>query len=54
MLSALLVQQDQAEIRRSTRERRQPEYLCDFEVHVNYASVTSCFLLRMSCDDNAP
>ena len=33
---------------------RQLEYLYDFEVHVNYASVISCFLLGVSCDDNAP
>ena len=54
MLSAAPVQQDQAEIRRSTREMRQPEYLHDFQVHVNYDSVTSCFLLGITCDDNAP
>ena len=33
---------------------RQLEYLYDFEVHVNYASVISYFLLGVSCDDNAP
>jgi len=29
--------------RRSTREKRQPSYFKDYEVHLNNCSITSCF-----------
>ncbi|KAK3042181.1 hypothetical protein RJ639_001301 [Escallonia herrerae] len=32
-------------LRRSTRERRQPDYFKDYEVGLNQCSVTSCFLV---------
>lgn len=42
------------ELRRLTRERRQPGYLHEFDIYINYASVTSYFLLGMVCDDSVP
>lgn len=35
--------QNETDVRKSTRERRQPSYLDDYDVQVNSSTVTSCF-----------
>ena len=46
-----LVVQNETIVRRSTRESRQPSYLDDYEVQLNYSIVTSCFFIGSICDD---
>ena len=36
----------QQTMRRSTRKKRQPDYLNDYEVEINNCSETSCFLTK--------
>lgn len=42
---------DAQNLRRSTRERRQPDYLKDYEVQLNQYIVTSCFFLGMQNEE---
>ncbi|KAJ8632377.1 hypothetical protein MRB53_025713 [Persea americana] len=41
----------EAVIRKSSRQRKQPEYLTDYEVQLNHCSVLSCFLMGDACDN---
>ena len=43
--------QKETVVRRSTRESRQPSYLDDYEVQLNYSIVTSSFFMGSVCDD---
>ncbi|KAL2466202.1 Uncharacterized protein Adt_42053 [Abeliophyllum distichum] len=46
------IQQDETigtAIRRSSRQRNQPDYLADYEVQLNNCSFLSCFLIGYSC-----
>ncbi|KAL9256690.1 Retrovirus-related Pol polyprotein from transposon TNT 1-94-like protein [Drosera capensis] len=43
----IVFQDDQLqEVRRSSRDRKHPDYLKDYEVEMNSCSITSCFLLE--------
>ena len=50
-LSVENVQQDVEPLRRSTRQKRQPDYLNDYEVQVNDCTVTSCFFMGATYED---
>lgn len=39
-----------AVLRRSLRQRKQPDYLGDYEVQMNHSSVLSCFFIKDTCD----
>lgn len=40
-----LEEQNQEDLRRSTRQRKQPNYLADYEVQTNQFSILSCFFM---------
>ncbi|KAL9422384.1 hypothetical protein AB3S75_034620 [Citrus x aurantiifolia] len=44
------VETSDAVLRRSLRQRKQPDYLGDYEVQMNRSSVLSCFFIRDTCD----
>lgn len=39
-----------AVLQRSLRQRKQPDYLGDYEVQMNHSSVLSCFFIGDTCD----
>nr|DAD45748.1 TPA_asm: hypothetical protein HUJ06_003978 [Nelumbo nucifera] len=44
-------ERDEPMIRKSSRQRKQPDYLADYEVQLNHCSVLTCFLMADSCEN---